>query len=290
MTDTEIQPSFFLSKGRIAAVVLLISSFAFMYHKTMVKLVSDWAADDNYSHGFFILPIALYFVWDRRSHFYGAKTHSSLLGLLLILASFATLMAGLLGSELFLTRISILGTIAGTILYIWGWQHLKILIFPILFLLLMIPIPAILFNQIAFPLQLLASRFGELALVITGIPVLREGNVIRMANVSLEIVEACSGIRSLITMLALAIVFGYFADRRIWARAVLAFAAFPIAILTNGFRVAVTGVAAHYFGSEAAQGLLHTTSGWLIFVLAFVMLFVLHRIIGYVAPFRNRLA
>ena len=266
-----------------AAAVVLLGSFAFLYRDVIAKLVTDWAVDDNYSHGFLIVPIALFFVWERRARLANAKPQSSMIGIILILGSIATLLAGVLGSELFLTRISMLGIIAGAVLFIYGRQHLKILAFPILFLLLMIPIPAIIFNQIAFPLQLLASRFGEIVLTALGIPILREGNVMQLANTTLEVAEACSGIRSLISLLTLGIVYGYFMEPRIWARFALAFATIPVAILANGLRVAGSGVAAHYYGPEAAEGFLHAFSGWLIFLVAFLMLFLLHRFIRWIA-------
>src|SRR5262249_57047776 len=134
----------------------------------------------------------------------------SAFGLVVLAGSVAVLLAGLLGSELFLSRISFIGALAGIVLFLFGWAHLRMLAFPLLFLLLMIPLPAIIFNQIAFPLQLLASRFGEVTLRALDIPVLREGNVISLATTQLEVAEACSGIRSLISLLTLGIVYGYF--------------------------------------------------------------------------------
>jgi exosortase len=271
---------------QVLALLILLAGFALLYRNVIPKLVHDWANDGNYSHGFLIVPIALYFVWERRGRLARAIPAPSVWGMAIILAGMALLMTGVLGSELFLTRISILGSIAGLILFLYGRHHLKILAFPVLFLLLMIPIPAIIFNQISFPLQLLASRFGELMLSVLGIPVLREGNVIQLANTSLEVAEACSGIRSLISLLTLGIVYGYFADRRLWVRILLALGTVPIAILANGFRVAGTGVAAHYYGQKAAEGFFHAFSGWLIFLLAFLMLFVLQHLICRVAPLR----
>jgi exosortase len=188
---------------------------------------------------------------------------------------------------LFLTRISILGTIAGIILFIYGWNHLRILLLPIAFLVLMIPVPAIIFNQIAFPLQILASRFGEMALLICRIPVLREGNVIILSNTSLEVAEACSGIRSLISLLTLGIVYGYFTDSRLWVRIVLVIGTIPIAIAANGIRVAGTGIAAHFYGEAAAEGFFHSFSGWIIFIAAFIMMFILYRIIALIRPKRR---
>ncbi len=276
-----------MDKKQLAAFALLVACFGYLYQHVIAKLVHDWYIDENYSHGFLIVPIALYFVWKRRVELKEAARRSSPWGLMVVIMSMAVLTAGILGSELFLTRISILGTIAGAILFLYGWNHLKILLPPIAFLLLMIPIPAIIFNQIAFPLQLLASRFGETVLLAVQIPVLREGNVIHLANTSLEVAEACSGIRSLISLLTLGIVYGYFVDPRIWTRLVLAVGTIPIAIAANGIRVAGTGIAAHFYGPEAAQGFFHSFSGWIIFVAAFVMMFILYRIIVWFVPLRG---
>ena len=148
----------------------------------------------------------------------------------------------------------------------------------------MVPPPAILFNQIAFPLQLLASQFGEAALELFSIPVLREGNVITLANTTIEVAEACSGIRSLISLLTLGIVYGYFVDRRLTVRTLIALSTIPIAIVANGIRVAGTGIAAHYYGSEAAEGFFHTFSGWIVFIAAFALLYLFTKLILRVAP------
>jgi exosortase len=279
-----------MNKTVAALMVLLGCSFAYLYQHVISKLVNDWYVDENYSHGFLIVPIALYFVWERRRILKEALWKPSYWGLAIVLGSLAFLLAGILGSELFIARISILGTIAGIVLFLFGLNHLKVLLLPIAFLLLMIPIPAIIFNQIAFPLQLLASRFGELALLATQIPVLREGNVIHLANTSLEVAEACSGIRSLISLLTLGIVYGYFTDSRIWVRIVLALGTIPIAIIANGIRVAGTGIAAHFYGEEAAQGFFHSFSGWIIFIAAFMMMFILYRAIALIAPIMQKKA
>jgi exosortase len=284
MIDTEIKEPDLNRNVLVFTALIVVVSFAVLYQNVIAKLATDWFVDDNYSHGIFILPIALYFAWKKRDLLAEARLKPRAFGLIIILASIAVMLAGILGSELFLTRISMLGTIAGAILYLCGWRHLKILIMPILFLILMIPIPAIIFNQIAFPLQLIASRFGEIALSIVGVPVLREGNIIRLANTSLEVVEACSGIRSLISLLTLSIVFGYFMESRTSMRTVLAIATIPIAVFSNGLRVSLTGIAAHYYGPEAAEGFMHLFSGWVIFVLAFIMLFMLQRLIAWLAP------
>lgn len=272
----------------LSAAILLSGSFALLYWRVFARLVHDWINDGNYSHGFLIVPVSLYFAWERRSRLRALPHEPSAFGLVVVIGSLAVLLAGLMGAELFLTRVSIVGVIAGTILFLFGWRTLTVLALPVLFLLLMIPIPAIILNQVTFPLQLLASQVGEASLRALNVPVLREGNVIVLANISLEVAEACSGIRSLISLLTLGIVYGYFADSRFAVRFVVALSTIPIAIASNGLRVAGTGIAAHYWGPQAAEGFFHTFSGWLMFVVAFCMLFLVTQLIIRVVPRRSR--
>lgn len=273
-----------LSSGTAAALTLAVAGFAVLYRNVFADLVRDWANDGNYSHGFLIVPLAAWFVWERRAKLLALETRPTAWGLAVVAASVSVLIVGLLGSEYFLTRISMIGVLGGAVLFVLGWRHLRALVFPLAFLLLMIPVPSILFNQIALPLQLLASQFGEATLQAFDVPVLREGNVIILAHTSLEVAEACSGIRSLVSLVTLAIVFGYFSDPRGPVRVALVLAAVPIAIVTNGARVAGTGLAAHYYGAEAAEGFFHDFSGWVIFVVAFALLFVAMRLIARFAP------
>lgn len=263
------------------------ASFALLYWPVIHRLVQDWANDDNYSHGFLIVPLALYFVWERRSRLAEVSVRPNGTGLAVILLGLAMLVAGLLGAELFLTRASMIAVLGGVILFVLGLPAFRILMFPLAFLILMIPIPAIIFNQIAFPLQLLASQVGEMGIGAAGVPVLREGNVITLAHTTLEVAEACSGIRSLISLLTLGIVYGYFTDSRTLVRTLVALSTVPIAIVANAARVAGTGIAAHYIGREAAEGFFHTFSGWLVFVLAFVMVFAATRLLLLVLPPRR---
>lgn len=258
-----------------------------LYAGVLQKLWYDWANDDNYSHGFLIIPLAAYFAWERREPLRKATINPSLVGLVAILASLGLLIMGVLGAELFLTRVSIIGVLAGGVLFVLGWSHFHLLLFPLAFLILMVPIPAIIFNQIAFPLQLLASQVGTTGLQALHIPVLREGNIIVLASTTLEVAEACSGIRSLISLLTLGIVFGYYMDSRVWVRVVMALATIPIAVVSNGLRVAGTGIAANSYGPQAAEGFMHTFSGWIVFVVAFVMLFIVHRLIVWLSPERR---
>ncbi len=274
-----------------ASVVSLggaLLSFAVLYLGVFRGLWRDWSTDDNYSHGFLILPIAAYLVWERRGRLLGAVRRPSAMGLLVVAASLGVLMVGKLGADLFLTRVSMVGVLAGTVLFVLGWNHLRVLLFPLAFLLLMIPLPALVFNQIAFPLQLLASQTGQAGLQALHIPVLREGNLIFLASTTLEVADACSGIRSLVSLLTTGIVFGYFADRRLWVRVVLALATVPIAVASNGLRVASVGIVAHRYGADVADGFLHTFSGWVVFLVAFAMLILVYKSLAWLFPSRGR--
>ena len=270
--------------GQSVAVALVLGALLLVYWSVLSGLVSAWSTDDNYSHGFFIVPLALYFAWERRHKIAAAPIRPSTFGLVVMAGSLFLLIAGLLGAELFLSRISILGAIAGGVLFLYGWPTLRVLLFPLAFMLLMVPLPAIIFNKIAFPLQLLASHVGESTINAMNIPILREGNVLILANATLEVAEACSGIRSLVSLFTLGIVFGYFVDRRLWVRTIIALSAIPVAILANGLRVASAGIAAHNFGAAGVEGLFHEFSGWVVFVLAFLMMFALQRLLHRLLP------
>ena len=264
-----------LNLKSITALLLVLACFLILFRHTIADLVQDWLKDDNYSHGFLIVPLALYFAWERRHKLAQAEHQPSFWGAIFFVPA---IIAAVLNMHPFVNRVAMLLCILGAVVFLCGWARLKVMLFPIAFLLLMIPIPAVIFNPVTFPLQLLASRFGAWALAACQVPVLREGNIIQLANTSLEVAEACSGIRSLISLLTLAIVYGYFVESRIWVRIALAIAAVPVAIAANAFRVAGTGLAAHFYGAEAAEGFFHTFSGWLVFIVAFILLFALHRI------------
>lgn len=266
------------------AAALVVGALLLVYWGVISGLVDAWSTDDNYSHGFFIVPLAAYFAWERRKAFAAAPLGPSYFGLVVVAGSLFLLVAGLLGAELFLSRVSIIGAIAGSMLFLFGWQRLRTMQFPLAFLLLMIPLPAIIFNKIAFPLQLVASHVGEYTITSLDIPILREGNVLILANATLEVAEACSGIRSLVSLFTLGIVFGYFVDRRAWVRTAIALSAVPVAILANGLRVASAGVAAHKFGTAGVEGLFHDFSGWAVFVVAFMMMLAFQKALQRLVP------
>ena len=261
---------------------LLVLLMGLLYAPVAPLLVWQWWNNPNYSHGFIVPLFAAYLVWTRREKIQSLTAKPYNAGLLLILFGLASYYVGTLGAELFTSRASFIVVLAGLILFLGGLDYLKALAFPLGYLIFMIPLPAIVFNAIAFPLQLLASKVGTLVMQSIGIPVLREGNLLYLHNMTMEVVEACSGIRSLISLLALAAAFAYLFTKSSWKRMVLVASAVPIALAANALRVAGMGALAHWVSVEAAEGFFHYFSGWTIFLLAMVLLvgeyFLLNRL------------
>jgi exosortase len=277
-----------MSINRVGALLALTASFALAYHDVFFWLADDWELDGNYSHGWLIVPIAAYLTWERREQLSALPLRPSKWGLVALVCGIIGLAAGTLAAETFVARISLVLSVVATIWYACGAAHVIALRFPLAFLLLMIPIPDIIFNRMAFPLQLIASDLGAQSLAAAGIPVYREGNVINLARLNLDVAEACSGIRSLISLFTLSLLYGYFAEPRMVIRVVLVLATIPVAILANGLRVAATGFAAHYYGAQAAEGFFHSFSGWIVFLVAGVALLALRQaltlILGSASP------
>ena len=255
-----------------AALAAALSLFVAVYARVFTDLAGVWTADANYSHAPLMLPVIAYLIWTRRQELGAEPLRPGNSGLVLIAASLIVFLLGTAGVEFFLMRVSAVGVIAGAIVFVAGWRWLRLLLFPLSLTGLMIPIPPVLFYQAAFPLQLLATKFGVLSLRVLDIPVLREGNVITLAHTTLEVTEACSGIRSLVSLFSLAVLYGYFTDGRPGRTTLVALSSIPIAIVANGLRVAGTGIAAHYIGPAAATGFFHSFSGWLVFMTSFGLL------------------
>ncbi len=249
------------------------------YANVIVRLVSQWSYDENMGHGFFVPLVSGYILWQRRGDLLAVKPAPNWWGLVLIFWGAAQLYVATLGAELFLGRTALLISLTGIVLLTGGVPVLRIVAFPLFLLLFMIPIPAIIFNQVTFSLQLLASRLAEFALAVLGVPVLREGNILELASQRLSVVEACSGIRSLLTLSFLALVYAYFFDKRVWMRGVLLVATVPIALVANASRVTVTGLLSEV-NPELAEGIFHTASGWVIFMFGLGLLILVHAVVS----------
>jgi exosortase len=280
-------------------VFAISAAILFTYAAVLVKLSRDWWLDENYSHGLLVPFIIGFILWQQRDKFATEPARPSVLlgGLAVAFALFA-LWTGVAGAELYTQRMSLVLLIAGTVVYFTGLGFLRLILVPLGLLILAIPIPAIVFNKIAFPLQLFASRCAVWSMSVLGIPVLRQGNVIELKPLNsfdtkkLEVVEACSGIRSLMTLVTLAVVFAYLTHPRsgdsdqprgrfgwlrsygFWRSTIIVCSAVPIAILTNASRVSGTGILSRYYGTQIADGFFHTFSGWAIYVVAFLLLFL----------------
>jgi exosortase len=255
-----------------------------LYYSTLSRLVSQWLNDPNFSHGFFVPLFSLFVLWQNRAKIARTAVRPSWVGAFILVFGLVVLVVGVLGAELFLSRSSLLVVVAGIVVLFWGWDMFHAILFPWAFLVLMIPIPAILFNQVTLPLQLLASRLASWLLPFLGVPVLREGNVIQLPAMALEVAEACSGIRSLLSLVTLAIIYGYLLSDSIRMRVVLAVAAVPIAVAANSLRIVGTGLLVQYWDPDKAEGFFHAFSGWLIFVVSLAMLFLLHKLLERLWP------
>jgi exosortase len=264
--------------------IVIAGLLLWLYMPTLAHLAAQWWHDPNYSHGFFVPLFSAFVIWQERSRMNALDLRPSWSGLLFLGFGLCVLIVGQMGAELFLSRLSLLIVLAGLIVLFLGWNFFRALLFPWAFLLLMIPIPAIIFNQITFPLQLLASKVASTTLPWMGVPVLREGNVIVLPAMALEVAEACSGIRSLMSLTTLAIIYGYLMERRVGVRVLLAVASVPIAVAANSLRIVGTGLLVQYWDPEKAEGFFHEFSGWLIFVVSLVMLYLLHRSVRIFSP------
>jgi exosortase len=276
----EPQPAARARKIPWAAIGWFTVLLIVVYFPTWEHLVMQWATDEDVGHGFLVVPVAAWVAWQRREELLALDWKPAWWGLGVMGWGVLQSVVGLLGVELFLQRTSILITLVGMLLVLGGTKAVRILLFPLLLLPFMIPIPAVIYNQITFPLQLFASAVAETVLGWLNIPVLRDGNVLHLASQTLSVAEACSGIRSLLSLTFLALVYAYFFDKKVWMRWALLIGVVPIAILANAARVTLTGVLSDEVSPELAQGFYHELEGWIVFMIAFAMLFALHAAIN----------
>jgi exosortase len=257
---------------------LLLASYAPIF----ARLIRQWDNDPDMSHGFFVPFVSAFLVWQRRHELMALKPRPSWWGLVVVLYGTAQLYLATLGAELFLARTAFVITLAGAVWMLGGTLMLRKLLFPLFLLFFMVPIPAVIYNRITFPLQLLASRLAGDALSVLGLPVLREGNILELPDQKLSVVEACSGIRSLLTLTFLSLVYGHFFEKRTGIRLLLLLSTVPIAIVANASRVTLTGLITEW-KPDFAEGFFHTAQGWVIFMVSLCMLILVHQMVTQVS-------
>ncbi|MDE0885889.1 MAG: exosortase/archaeosortase family protein [Myxococcota bacterium] len=251
----------------------LLALLTIVYMPILLSMVDHWRIVPDYSHGFLIVPLALVFAYEKKYHLMAAEVDGDWWGVALLLVGLCLLAVGQLGSLLAPLRAGYVFSVMGLVLLLLGRNIFMLLLFPMAFLLLMIPLPQSLVNVVAFPLQLIAAQWAVSLLQTIGIPVLLEGNIIHLAGGDLFVAEACSGLRSLMALLTLGVVFAHFFRRNnLPLQIILVASTIPIAIVVNSLRVAVTGLLAHEFGQEAAGGFIHEFQGLITFSLAFLLL------------------
>ncbi len=268
--------------GKISwtAVAWFGSLLILCYAPILYRLVHQWATDEDMGYGFFVPVLAGYIAWRRRDILLATPRRTNNWGLVIVVFAALQSIAATLGAELFTARLAFVVALFGVVLYLGGKAWVKALLFPLLLLLFMIPIPQILYARLTLNLQMLASQLGETLIGWMGIPVFRTGNILELPSQSLDVVEACSGIRSLMSLTFLSLIYAYFTDNRIWMRWALLIATIPIAIVANGARVAITGLMSE-INTNLAKGAYHEMEGYIVFIVALGALVVLHRLISF---------
>ena len=255
-----------------ATVATALALFVWTYWLVIPPLVHQWWDEEEYSHGFIVPIIAGVLAWLNKDAVRRVPLRPAYTGLLVMALSLVVYAVGIVGVDLFLQRVSMVSMIAGTLLYVAGWRVLWCLAFPVGYLLLMIPLPQVVFNPVAFRLQLLAAQVATDTLQLLDVPVYREGNIIHLAEASLDVERACSGIRSLISLLAIGVPLAYVLEPKAWRRALIIVMVVPIAIAANVARVTGAGLLAHYVSIDTALGVFHTVGGFAVFMLGTTLL------------------
>ena len=253
-------------------LIAMTAFLAVLYAPIVPDMVKDWYNDDNYSHGFMVPLIAGYFLYMKRRELLDAEVAPTWVGFLVILAGLAQLLLAWVGVEYFNMRASLVVIVSGIVLFIFGREAFRICRFSLFYLFLMIPIPYIIYDAIAFPLKLFVTKVSVMFLQLLGVIVLQEGNIIMFPSTTLEVADACSGIRSLMSLIALSVAYAYFLKISTLKRWIIIVSAVPIAIATNAIRVIITGILAQWWGAKAAEGFFHEFAGLAVFALALAML------------------
>ncbi len=259
-------------------VAVIVGLAGALYAAIIPDLASDWWTEEASSYGMLVPPIALYIAYQRRQVTFAVPAQPDLRGLGLLSVACFVFLLGQLSAEFFLARISLVLLLGGIAWTFWGFRRFRTLVFPLVLLGTMVPLPAIVFNTLAAPLQLFASRIATDLAQMFGVSIYRDGNVIHLATTSLGVAEACSGLNSLSSLVVASLLLGFLEDATVLGRILLVVLSVPLAIGVNVLRVAGTAVLADY-QPEFAMGFYHSFSGWLIFVVGFGMLWLLGKLL-----------
>jgi len=263
----------------IFSIVLFII-FCVAYFPVMQKLVIAWSSTDEYSHGFLILPISLYIAWNKLGTLKAVPKNPSWVGLVIIICSLLLYIISSFAEIVTVTSFSMITVIMGFVIYFYGLNMFKALIFPLFFLFFMIPIPAQIFSILTIPLQLFVSKVSVYTASMFGLPIFREGNVIHLPEKTLQVVQACSGLRSLISLVTLSTFWGYLSLNSNLLRGLLIVCAIPAAIIINVVRVFLMIISFYYFNIDLTKDSVHTWLGILIFALALALIYIVQGVLS----------
>lgn len=270
--------SFDLKKNRTALVFLgfFVLTFIIVFYPTWQSLFNAWSSSDDNSHGFMIVPLSLYFVWQKKESLRAAIIKPTWIAFPLVLIPLFLYLLAQYAEIVTLASLSMILFIGASLFFLFGLQILKICFFPLFLLFFMVPVPAQFLAALTIPLQLFVTKMTVLIASSMGIPIIHDGNVISLPEHTLQVVQACSGLRSIMTLLTLGLVIAYFGLKQNLLRTILFLLAIPIALFVNILRVLLVVIALHYYNFDLAEGAIHTAFGTMIFCLA-VLLFLLFR-------------
>ncbi|MBU1318444.1 MAG: exosortase/archaeosortase family protein [candidate division Zixibacteria bacterium] len=263
-------------------ILFLVMLVILIYLPVLADLGLDWYEDPNYSHGFLIIPVAIWFVWHQREELASTPISTNMWGFVGVLVSLAIFIVGTAGAEYFSVRFSFVLLLASLALYLLGTQIFRKIWFAFFFMLFMIPIPYVIYYSLTFPMQLFASKIASFALGFIGLPLVRLGNVLYIpGGQALEVAEACSGLRSIVSLLALGALLAYFTQETRIKALILFASTIPIAILGNVVRITFTTVGTYAISEDFVDGILHEMSGMLVFLFSMIMLFIVSSILRW---------
>src|SRR5262249_47106063 len=221
-----------------------------------------------------LFVVAAAIAWQRRGRFADAvDAHApASAGFTILLCGLLIYLVGAFGADVFLTRVSFVVVVTGALCLLTGTRATRTMTAPLAFLLMAVPLPSLIVNAITLPLQLVASNIAERTLMLSSVPVFRDGNLLTLPSATLEVAEACSGLRSIVSLAAIGAMLAWAGDQSLWRRAAIVMLTLPIAIVMNGLRIAATGIACETWGPHVASGGWHTFTGWVTFVVSTFLL------------------